>query len=338
MKRLTWVAKGFLSGLVALSVGSCGSPDPQARCEANPDEPGCARISDDRSAKIIAGREAQAGDEVSRSTVAVVYNDQLYATENKTCSGTLVDKRVVLTAAHCFEYGKDCRVIFGLKVSGPGVVAAIEGKCVSHPEYGPSHDIAMVYLDQDAPDGYQPVPWLTASDQLQVNQEIVLAGYGRNVGRTGPGADGDRGTLRFTEQLIASLGGPAKKTFEYTNSNSQTPNGQCSGDSGGPAYVRRPDGGLSLAGVIVSGDLYCREGGTQTDVRYYSDWIVKTRASLASAGAAVLRDGKCYSYCPNGASDDPDGDGWGWADKQSCIVKGSSQDTILDFCYRPEFV
>ncbi|KES07834.1 beta-mannosidase [Streptomyces toyocaensis] len=34
-----------------------------------------------------------------------------------------------------------------------------------------------------------------------------------------------------------------------------------------------------------------------------------------------------YPYCVNGGSSDPDGDGWGWENNQSCVVRGSSADT-----------
>jgi len=47
-------------------------------------------------------------------------------------------------------------------------------------------------------------------------------------------------------------------------------------------------------------------------------------ASGSSGG--TLRDGKCFAYCPNGNADDPDSDGWGFANNQSCIVKGASED------------
>lgn len=34
-----------------------------------------------------------------------------------------------------------------------------------------------------------------------------------------------------------------------------------------------------------------------------------------------------YPYCANGSASDPDGDGWGWENNQSCVVRGSSADT-----------
>ncbi|MGW4892457.1 cellulase family glycosylhydrolase, partial [Kitasatospora sp. NPDC004240] len=34
-----------------------------------------------------------------------------------------------------------------------------------------------------------------------------------------------------------------------------------------------------------------------------------------------------YPYCANGSATDPDGDGWGWENSRSCVVRGSAADT-----------
>ncbi|MFF0204271.1 cellulase family glycosylhydrolase [Streptomyces sp. NPDC005017] len=34
-----------------------------------------------------------------------------------------------------------------------------------------------------------------------------------------------------------------------------------------------------------------------------------------------------YPYCVNGSASDPDGDGWGWENSASCVVRGSAADT-----------
>jgi hypothetical protein len=36
-----------------------------------------------------------------------------------------------------------------------------------------------------------------------------------------------------------------------------------------------------------------------------------------------------FPYCANGSASDPDGDGWGWENSQSCIVRGSRADPGL---------
>jgi mannan endo-1,4-beta-mannosidase len=43
-----------------------------------------------------------------------------------------------------------------------------------------------------------------------------------------------------------------------------------------------------------------------------------------SPGGGTAPNG--YPYCVNGSSSDPDGDGWGWENNASCVVRGSAAD------------
>ncbi|MFD7964669.1 cellulase family glycosylhydrolase [Streptomyces zaomyceticus] len=55
-----------------------------------------------------------------------------------------------------------------------------------------------------------------------------------------------------------------------------------------------------------------------------------TRASVYGGGGGGDTGGTApngYPYCTNGSSSDPDGDGWGWENQRSCVVRGGSADT-----------
>ena len=53
--------------------------------------------------------------------------------------------------------------------------------------------------------------------------------------------------------------------------------------------------------------------------------LVGTIAVLAPvAGADQASNG--YPYCADGGATDPDGDGWGWENERSCVVRGSGAD------------
>ncbi|MGW4942049.1 glycosyl hydrolase [Actinoplanes sp. NPDC004185] len=58
-----------------------------------------------------------------------------------------------------------------------------------------------------------------------------------------------------------------------------------------------------LAGLLVSGSLL---------------------AAPVAQAADTAPNG--YPYCVNGSSSDPDGDGWGWENNASCVVRGSAAD------------
>ena len=63
---------------------------------------------------------------------------------------------------------------------------------------------------------------------------------------------------------------------------------------------------------------------------------IETLLTSVSGGATVgtMVDGTCYPYCPNGFTDDPDYDGWGWADEGSCVVGNYLRDSDIP-CFAP---
>ncbi|WP_406080239.1 cellulase family glycosylhydrolase [Streptomyces zaomyceticus] len=55
-----------------------------------------------------------------------------------------------------------------------------------------------------------------------------------------------------------------------------------------------------------------------------------TRAAVYGGGGGGDTGGTApngYPYCANGSSSDPDGDGWGWENQRSCVVRGGTADT-----------
>ncbi|MET9724514.1 cellulase family glycosylhydrolase [Streptomyces zaomyceticus] len=55
-----------------------------------------------------------------------------------------------------------------------------------------------------------------------------------------------------------------------------------------------------------------------------------TRASVYGGGGGGDTGGTApngYPYCADGSSSDPDGDGWGWENQRSCVVRGGAADT-----------
>ncbi|MEU2503513.1 cellulase family glycosylhydrolase [Streptomyces sp. NPDC007863] len=52
-----------------------------------------------------------------------------------------------------------------------------------------------------------------------------------------------------------------------------------------------------------------------------------TRATVYGGGDTGGTAPNGYPYCVNGTASDPDGDGWGWENSRSCVVRGSAADT-----------
>ena len=198
------------------------------------------------------------------------------------CTGTLIDDRVFLTAAHCTAYLEslgidDVWVTFAPswdedQASTAGLIA---GQYVTHPEFGTggqsdTHDIAVVLLDQDADVAPAQLPTAGLLDQLKAQHQLddrtfTAVGYGlvRDDKRTGPHAFYSDGVRRYALQEALSL----QKSWLLLSMNPSTGNGgTCYGDSGGPHFLGGVESNLVVS-ITVTGDAMCRA----TDKTYRLD-------------------------------------------------------------------
>lgn len=170
------------------------------------------------------------------------------------CSGTLISRRVVLTAAHCAEAAlpEEIDVFFGPRDDGPGARRALR-RANLHPQWDPyaGFDLALLELVEDAPSDVAPVPHLPGSlglAQRDMGEVLTFAGYGL----TEQGTGGERFEAQGEITAFCLGEEPCERgqmamyarSFAYAH----TAGGPCSGDSGGPAFITR-DGALYVAGV-----------------------------------------------------------------------------------------
>lgn len=272
--KATDLVKGMgMTGMVGLVAAAlltgCG---PQASPETSED------VSE---TLIVGGTQVAATDAIVKSTVALVTPDG-----QPFCTGSLISKRVVMTASHCIEgYSEPALYVAFGTVAKNGYFARERLRSATtltqHESYNtaameeeaassPPNDIALIALSQDAPAAYTPATPLKLTTPLVVGETLTLAGFGLTHWLYG-----STGVLRKVDVKLTKLAATAKEIhFGETPGKSA-----CMGDSGGPAFVKRA-GKLMLVGVTSRGDGHCSNDGIYTDVRYFSDWIA-THSAVA---------------------------------------------------------
>lgn len=190
---------------------------------------------------IIGGVDVQSGDPVAASTVLV------FAKENENtsiCTGTIIEKDIILTAAHCVGLSGLAQVVVAFRTSlqsqGP-VMQVVErrrptdflSRAGSEADW---HDIAVLRLAGEIPAGFRPAKFASPF-QVRDGARVVLAGYGMNMA-VAPADDKTptgSGTLRKVDQVVLKAQFGATETLISLAGGK----GSCKGDSGGPAYIKQ---------------------------------------------------------------------------------------------------
>ena len=182
------------------------------------------------------------------SVVRVIMRDGAGQESSGFCSGTVIDRRAVLTAAHCV--GSDVASIQVFLGTGTPVSAA---SFTPHPSYRQSGnsssglDIGVILTSADM--DRTPLPVLFSRD-AKVGEQAVVAGWGKD--ETGSVSS----LLKAGNTIITGLA----STWVEANNSTSTAH-VCSGDSGGPMLLSE-GGTWAVAGVnsATTGGTYCTTG------------------------------------------------------------------------------
>ena len=252
-------------------------------------------IEADQNQSIINGIEVTKSDIISKHSVLIYFYQKNASTDPRPevvgqCSGVIIGKKSILTAAHCFTDPKIKRKnflevyftqsgdeLYKLEQSG----LMINGTDISpHPYYNTSErspfDLAVVTLSKPIPTGFEPIEILPYNVELKINDVVIPAGYGRRTEVDGI----------YNHRLNKSLGVPIIEDWgTHFIVNQANSSGICSGDSGGPTFLSSK-GKLYLAGInqglipLSEGSkVKCQNQGVVVKVQTHKTWILDNIAN-----------------------------------------------------------
>ncbi len=220
------------------------------------------------------------------------------------CSGTLIDCRTFVTAAHCVCLGADDAMTCAL--NGPVApellrvflqhagLFSVDSVAV-HPDFSfaTGGDVAVLRLGEPVDDVAPSALNLVGKPALDSTGTIVGFGRTLNVFATAS----DAGIKREGEVTVADCADVVPDAthvcWQFTGADSST----CSGDSGGPLFLDFGAGPV-LAGVTSGGTNDTCDAPNwsfDTDVWAYADWIAEQTGDPAGDCSPAPRTGDTFT-------------------------------------------
>lgn len=262
-------------GLWLMFVNACAGENPQQRSEP----------------KIIGGDEVtNSNSYLARGTVALGFSKVDSETGRPLnflsfCSGAVVSKSRIATAAHCLDrnyehaqkLGYYLFISSGLSSAWDPARVLIKVTHVIHPQYSPeqalklepelpANDVAYLNID-DGQDVSQlkVIPFLEAEEDLSQKTQFLVAGFG--VGNS----------QRNQRDRLKKLSAYFMKYFSQASlfTLDSKLGASCDGDSGGPVFIEKNEE-LYLTGLASTSN--CYDDMRFTDIRLYKTFLLEEKS------------------------------------------------------------
>ena len=226
------------------------------------------------------------------AVVALVYHGKQF------CTGTVVGRRTIVTAAHCLPPNIDVP-LFGIEVYFGSDIGSSEGVTLrvadglANPSWSAdvvAGDIGVLALSQDAPVTPMPMAYLDVTAAGMLGTDARAVGFGITA------AEGDGNGTRRTGMLTVDR---FDSSSIYLNPG---PSATCNGDSGG-ALIFVQDGIEVLGGIHSRSD--CNSAIIAERVDVHSLDFVTPFIEQHEGAASCGLDGVCATGCDEADPDCP---------------------------------
>jgi Trypsin len=232
---------------------------------------------------------AMVGGAVAAEPLLAQHVALIVGSRGTSCTGVVIARNLVLTAAHCALPGADYKIVEFDAAHRPSLrdIAMV----VSHPQFElktllghrATADVALLKLAKPLPTEFVPARLATVPRLVSVGDIFLVAGYGVAV----PGDGRSGGTIRVATLIATGQPGSLQiRLVDAATNGSRAGLGACTGDSGAPVFDAAP-GSLTLIGLVswsTGPALSAGCGGLTgvTPLERYRSWIAETAERIAA--------------------------------------------------------